>query len=253
MELDARARQEALQRAEVEIFNLNTRLNQGRKLTKKTIRQEYDKILKKHGSQRLLKVSLASHVKIQTSYLRRGRPRTGDPVREIRSTEYHLEVRRDKEALRAEARLDGVFSLVTNLEPRKASRKEILLIYKYQPYVEKRHALFKTELGVAPVYIKKPNRAAGLVHATFLAMTLDALIERTLRLGMKKEKIESLPILPEGRPAKSPTTARLLEMFSGVSWYEFKRGDETVTFPLQITPLQKTLLRLLDIDLSAYS
>ncbi|RLB53065.1 MAG: hypothetical protein DRI34_13920 [Deltaproteobacteria bacterium] len=64
--------------------------------------------------------------------------------------------------------------------------------------MEKRHALFKTELEVAPVYLKKPRRAAGLVHAVFLAMTLDALIERTLRQGMSQHGIEALPILPEG-------------------------------------------------------
>lgn len=156
-------------------------------------------------------------------------------------------------ALGGEARTDGVFPQVTNLPPREATKRKVLLIYKYQPYVEKRHALFKTELGVAPVYIKKPLRAAGLVHATYLAMTLDALIERALRQGMRREGLEALPILPEGRMTKTPTTARLLETFSDVSWYAFERGDETVTFPIQLSPLQKQLLRLLHMEPSAYA
>jgi hypothetical protein len=84
-------------------------------------------------------------------------------------------------------------------------------------------------------------------------MTLDALIERALRQGMQREGIESLPILPEGRPTKTPTTARLLEMFSDVSWYEFQRGGETVTFPIKLSQIQKQLLRLLGMDLSAYA
>jgi transposase len=126
-------------------------------------------------------------------------------------------------------------------------------MYKYQPYIEKRHALFKSELEVAPVYLKKPHRVAGLLHATFLTMTLDALIERALRQGMQREGIESLPILPEGRPTKTPTTARLLEMFSDVSWYEFQQGGETVTFPIKLSQLQKQLLRLLGVDPSAYA
>ena len=106
---------------------------------------------------------------------------------------------------------------------------------------------------MAPVYLKKPRRAAGLVHAAFLAMMVDALIERTLRNGMRHERLESLPILPEGRPSKTPTTARLLEMFSGVCWYEFERGDETVTFPIELTPLQRQLLRLLEVDPTDYA
>jgi hypothetical protein len=70
---------------------------------------------------------------------------------------------------------------------------------------------------------------------------------------MKRKDIEALPILPEGRLTKTPTTARLLEMFSNVAWYEFERGDETVTFPINLSSLQKQLLRLLDIDLAVYA
>ena len=81
---------------------------------------------------------------------------------------------------------------------------------------------------------------------------LDALIERTVRQGMKQEGIDALPILPEGRLTKTPTTARLLEMFSNVSWYEFERGDETVTFPIRLSTLQKQLLQLLNMDPSTY-
>jgi hypothetical protein len=110
----------------------------------------------------------------------------------------------------------------------------------------------KSELEVAPVYLKKPRRAAGLVHAVFFAVMLDALIERELRKSMAAAGIDSLPILPEGRPSKTPTTARLLEMFSGVAWYEFERNEETVTFPVKLSPLQVRLLKLLEIDPTSY-
>jgi transposase len=252
-ELDAHVRETALQKAEAELFSLGTRLNRGHLRNRAAINKEIKKILSRFKCRRFLKVSISTHILIQTKHLRRGRPGKDGPVREIRSRLFQLTVQRDKDTLRAEARTDGVFPLVTNLAPRETSKKEVLSIYKYQPYVEKRHALFKNELGIAPVYLKKPRRAAGLIHATFLAMTLDALIERTLRQGMQRLGIDSIPILPEDRSTKTPTTARLLEMFSGVSWYEFERGGEIVTFPIQLSKLQKLLLRILDIDLSAYA
>jgi transposase len=242
-----------LQKTETELFSLGTRLNRGRLHDRAAINKEIKNILQRFKCRRFLKVSISTHVLVQTKRLRRGRPRKEDPVQQIRSSLFQLAVQQDKDALRTEARTDGVFPLATNLKPREASKKDVLLIYKYQPYVEKRHALFKHELGIAPVYLKKPRRAAGLIHATFLAMTLDALIERTLRQGMQRFAIESIPILPEGRSTKTPTTARLLEMFSGISWYEFERGGETVTFPVQLSKIQKLLLRLLDIDPSAYA
>ena len=253
MEIDALARETSLEKAEAELFDLNARLNRGKLKKRASIGKKVKEILQRHKCRRFLEVRIASRTHIQTKRLRRGRPRKGDPVKEVRTRVYNIEVRRNKEALRAEARTDGVFPLTTNLEPGSTPKKEILLVYKYQPYVEKRHALFKTELEVAPVYLKKPRRAAGLVHAVFLAMTLDALIERTLRQGMSQHGIEALPILPEGRLTKTPTTARLLEMFSDVCWYEFERGGETVTFPVKLSQLQKQLLRLLGMDPSAYA
>lgn len=252
-ELDALARETSLEKAEAELFDLNTQLNRGKLRKRPAIQKKLKEILAKHDCQRFLVVRIAFQTHIETGRLRRGRPRKGDPVKRIRTRVYHLEVSRNKEALRAEARTDGVFPLTTNLAKAKAPKKQVLLTYKYQPYVEKRHALFKSELEVAPVYIKKPLRAVGLVHAVFLAMTLDALIERTVRQAMIRDGIESLAVLPEGRETRTPTTARILEMFSDVCWYEFERGGETVTFPIQLSELQKQLLRLLDIDPSAYA
>jgi len=252
-ERDAEARAVALRRAEAELFDLAARANTRPLRNRSSILQRAKTILRKLQCKPFFELKVRTETRIDIRRLRRGRPGKNDPVREIRSRIFRFEYRRVKEAIRAEARTDGVFPLVTNLLPRRASKKELLLIYKYQPYVEKRHSLLKTELEVAPVYLKKPRRAAGLVHAAFLAMMLDALIERALRKGMAREHLESLPILPEGRPSKTPTTARLLEMFSGVCWYEFERGEETVTFPIKLNLLQRQLLELLELDPTDYA
>jgi transposase len=252
-EHDAQAREASLHRTEAELFDLATRANTRALRNRLSILQGAKAILRKLQCQPFFALQVQSETRIEIRRLRRGRPGKNDPVREIRSQIFRLEYRRLKEAIRAEARTNGVFPLVTNLLPRRVSKKELLLVYKYQPYVEKRHALLKTELEIAPVYLKKPRRAAGLVHAAFLAMMLDALIERAMRKGMTRARLASLPILPEGRPSKTPTTARILEMFSGVCWYEFVRGEETVTFPIQLTPLQRQLLELMEVDPTAYA
>ena len=118
--------------------------------------------------------------------------------------------------------------------------------------IERRHALLKSELEVARVYLKRASRVVGMVHAHFLAMVVEALVERTVRLSMQREEIEALPILPEGRMTTTPTAPRVFEMFSNVCWYEFERGDETVAFPVKLTSLQMKLLRLLGMDRAAY-
>jgi hypothetical protein len=37
-----------------------------------------------------------------------------------------------------------------------------------------------------------------------------------------------------------------------VAWYEFERGGEHVAFPVELNELQKSLLRLLGMEVSAY-
>ena len=252
-EHDEQAREASLRRSEAELFDLAARANTRALRNRSSILQGAKAILRRLECKPFFELKVRAETQTELRRLRRGRPGKNDPVREVRSRIFRLEYKRIKEAIRAQSRTDGVFPLVTNLLPRRVSKKELLLIYKYQPYVEKRHALLKTELEVAPVYLKKPRRVAGLVHAAFLAMMVDALIERALRKGMRRERLESLPILPERRPSKTPTTARLLEMFSGVCWYEFERGDETVTFPIELTPLQRQLLELLEVDPTDYA
>jgi transposase len=251
--LDRSAREAELKKAETELFDLGTRLNRGRLRSRLEIKKAVAAIMRTYRCRPFLTVTIGYSLQSKMKRLGPGRPPKGAPKRTVRHRLFHLHVRRNKEYLRAEARTDGVFPLVTNLPSSEASKKKVLLIYKYQPYVEKRHSLLKSELEVAPVYLKKPSRVAGLIHAAFIAMTLDALIERTLRRNMARLGIEDLPILPEGRLTKTPSTARLLGMFSGVSWYEFEGEGGPVTFPIHLTPLRKKLLQLLDMDKSAYT
>lgn len=42
-------------------------------------------------------------------------------------------------------------------------------------------------------------------------------------------------------------------MLERSAWHEFERAGEAVTFPIQLSPLQKQLLRLLDMEPSTYA
>lgn len=243
---DARARADRLERVE-----LAAKVTRGRPRAPRAIRQAVRSLLRHHGSERFLDVTLHRYEEVTTRRLRRGRPRPTDPVARSVRPRWRLQVARNKAALHREARTDGVFPLVTNL-PRTAKR-ELLLIYKYQPYIEKRFAHYKTELEVAPVYLKKPKRAAALLHAYFVALMVDALIERRVRTAMAAAGLPDLPLLPEGRPTRTPTTPRLLEAFGDITWHEFERGEDLVTFPVQLTPWQRQLLQLLGVGMDIYA
>lgn len=248
---DRRVREERLEQGEVAVAELAPKLNRGRLKTRGAIRHAVQTLLRQHGVEPLLTVTLQRYQEVTLRRLRRGRPRAADPVARVVRPRWKLHVARNQDALAGDARTDGVFPIVTNLA--RTAKKDLIRIYKYQPYVEKRFAHYKTDLEVAPVYLKKPKRAAALLHAYFVALMIDALIERRLRTAMAAAGLSELPLLPEGRGTKTPTTPRILETFSAITWHEFERGEDLVTFPVQLTALQQELLRLLGVGKEIYS
>jgi len=248
--VDAQARDNQVRRAELEFKLLSARVGTRRLRTAAAVQVRVKKILAEHQATGLLEVTVATVTEISHRYLRSGRPRPGDPVRVIRSKRLQLHVTRNPAALRAEARTDGVFPLVTNLQGR--AKREILEIYKYQPYLEKRFALTKSEYGIAPIFLKKPRRVVALLHVYFVAIMLSALLERQVRSAMRQQGLEKIAVLPEGRATATPTTPRILENFADVSWHAFREGDRSISFPIELKPVASLLLRLADVPQELY-
>jgi transposase len=229
-ELDCQARAGRLRKAELELKEIAEKVGTRSLKTAKAVKQKVAKVLSTYKVADFLEARIVPFTEIEYRYLRKGRPRPGDPKRKIRHRRLGLDV--------------------TNLE--RGSKKEILEIYKYQPYVEKRFALTKSEYGIAPIFLKKPIRVVGLIHLYFIAIMLSALLERQLRTAMTAAGIPDLPILPEHRTTRTPTTPRILENFSDVSWHEFREGDRVVTFPVEVNEIQKQLLSLSGVPSSLY-
>lgn len=248
--LDEDIRKEKLRQTLIELASLNARLNRRQLRRRSQINQAIAGIMKSSGMKQFIHVTLHQRVQKEFKYLHKGRPYPNSPVRVVRKTAWAIKAQLDRKALTGEKRLDGVFPLLTNLHT--APKKKILQIYKYQPYVEKRFSQIKTDLEIAPVYLKKSLRCAGLVHAYFVALAVASLMERSVRQGMAVHGIKELPLFPEKRTTSTPTCARILEAFRGIQWHEFKRGQEHVCFPINLNHLQKTLLKLLDVPVELY-
>lgn len=249
--LDKERRLQSIEKAEIALVQLAAKLNKRNLKSRRRIGKAYKAILQKYNCQSFIDVTIRQKTQVVRRRLRRGRPSEKDAIEKISYPIFKLEFMRNKEGIRQESRTDGVFPLVTNLAT--AAKKEILLIYKYQPYLEKRFSQLKTDHEIAPIYLKKPRRVAGLIHAYFIAIAASSLIERQVRKSMVKEKISELPLLPEGRVTKTPTAMRILEAFSDLCWYEFEGEKEKAVFPIKLSALQKQLLRLLGLPENFYN
>ena len=151
-----------------------------------------------------------------------------------------------------EKKVDGVFPLITNLNPETHPAKKVLEIYKFKPFLEKRFSQMKTYHEIAPMYLKNDERVVAYLHMHVMALMVATLIERTLRRAMKRKKLASIPIYPESRPCHAPTIFDVVRLFRSVERYEVKAGDETIVFPAELTDTQKQVLQLLEVPFASY-
>lgn len=80
----------------------------------------------------------------------------------------------------------------------------------------------------------------------FIALIIQAMIERTVRHSMEQDTIEAIPIYPEHRLAYHPTTAKIIEHFDDVSVSRLMEGDTLVSeFKDSLNATQISVLALL--------
>ena len=97
--------------------------------------------------------------------------------------------------------------------------------------------------------MKSVTRIQALLAVYFFVLIVQTLLERELRQAMERAKIESLPLYPEDRACRRPTTRKLLDLFDGVQRHELTlAGREPEFMVTQLSPLQKQILKLLGIS-----
>jgi hypothetical protein len=130
---------------------------------------------------------------------------------------------------------------------------EVLRKYKSQPFLEKRMYTKKTVLEVAPVFLKKESRIEAILFLYFVALMIVSLIERKIRMNMGKEKIEKLPILPQGMNSKKPTWNNIRYFFRNVFYSEIIRAGICIQAVVKgLGELHELVLRLLEVPDSTY-
>ena len=145
-----------------------------------------------------------------------------------------------------------MYPVMTN--DRTLTPVEVLEAHKGQPAIEKRFEQIKTVHEIAPVYLKDEGRIEALFTLYFLGLLVQALIERELRLAMKAQSIEQLPLYPEQRHCRRPTTEQVLRLFGLADRHRLMAADQTVqqVFSAELTVLQRRVLALLGVPESAY-
>jgi transposase len=247
---DERDRNERIDRAIEHLEAFDPKRMRGPK-TDAAITKRVEQILAQYRAEEWVTIDIKWDKVEYFKAVTRGKPTAETPFRRIVKREPRLHVKTNPDGIARSQVMDGIFPLTTNT---KVKPVDVYRIYKYQPRIEKRHALLKSTLEAAPVWLKKNKRIEALMFLEFLAQMLAALIERELRQRMAESKIDELFSLPEGRASKTPTIDQLLRLFEHQSRQSLYEGGHLVQqFAKPLTPVQTQILELLSINSTVYA
>jgi transposase len=253
-ELDAAVRMRKIYRGGQALDDLRKRMKSPRtRFTDESkVRAAVEKCLAESEASAWLVVQIQQRDEERFKQRKPGRPGKDTEYRREVKTRFDLSVEVNHAAVLGSAIDDGVFPLVSN--DTKLTPKEILEAYKRQASIEKRFSQLKTDYQLAPVFLKAPHRIEAMLCVYFLALLVQALLERELRKAMQSEGVESLDLYPEERECRAPTAAKVIELFEHVQRHELQStGQETATcFVTELTRVQKQVLRLLKVQASEY-
>jgi hypothetical protein len=155
-------------------------------------------------------------------------------------------------AITYDAASDGCFPLITNT--RDLPETDVLVAYRYQPNLERRHHLLKSVQDADPIWLRDPARIEAIFCCQFLALLVGALIERQIRVAMRVAKTRDIPLYPELRACEAPSAERILTVFADLTRHELHHDGHLVqTFEPELTPPQQQILDLLGVPATAYA
>jgi transposase len=220
--------------------------------TEQAAREAAQRVMEKAQVQDWLVVVIEEAVQVEHVQVGRGRPGPNTLFKQVQIKSYKIGVENNEEALRRAARCDGLFALMSN--DKSLNLQDALEKYKYQPYAEKRHEQLKSVFGVRPVWLKNAKRVESLLWLYHLVELVQALVEREVRREMEEAEINSLPLYPERRPSREPTSELVLNALQGVRRHRLldEQGREIYRFHDQVSEVARTVLDFLQIDYSAY-
>jgi transposase len=215
--------------------------------------QAVDAIVATTGAGRWLDYEVTSVEEPVFRQEKRGRPGEKTRWRRRVKTSFRLTWTVRQEQIAYDSLCDGLFPLITN---ESISPQELLDAYKSrQPLVERQHHILKTLQATVPIYLKSISRIEALLFLSFVALLVNALLERAVRRAMERRGIKKLPLYPEERACRTPSAERILEIFGPAqrALLYNKRGALIQRFDPELNTLQRKVLGLLGVSAAAFN
>ena len=156
----------------------------------------------------------SSHLTEHKRYAGKGRPTPNTP-RKATQWQIQAQVKADDDAIERDKHAKACFVLGTNICVGALSDTEVIAAYKGQSHVEGGFRFLKDPLFfVSSLFVKKPNRIAGLLMVMTLALLVYSVAQRRLRMQLAKHQ-ETVPN-QINQPTPSPTLRWVFQLLEGI-------------------------------------
>jgi transposase len=239
--------------AAVEALNAKLAGPKTRLKARAAVEQAAEASLADAGAARWLEATVTETAEDSFRQEKRGRPGEGTRYRRVTRTRFSVSWRCRDDVVAYDAASDGCFPLISN--DKDMTDAQVLAAYRYQPNLERRHHLLKSVQDADPLWLRDPARIEAIFCCQFLALLAAALIERQIRVAMRRAAIDGIPLYPELRACQAPSAERIFAVFADLTRHDLldRDGQLVQAFEPQLTPLQQQILDLLGVPATAYT
>ena len=227
-----------------------------RQITEEAVlKGEIDHLLKAHNVDGLLEVTYEKEVENQVKYIGRGRGAKNRSKQVIQKIRYQItQVTPREEKIEAKKKTLGWKAYVTDVSQERLSLKEAMLCYRKEYRVERIFNRLKSQLNIAPFFVKREDQVAGLTHLLTLGIRVLTLIEFVVRRSLQQDQVSLAGLHPENpkKTTDAPTAERILKAFSNVNLTLIHSGKSLLRHLTPRSELQKQLLKRLGLDGGLY-
>jgi len=252
---EAKKLDQAIERAQSELAQLNERKPGKKRLDAEQTAQAGVQIVNRHGVEGIVNFSVETQVKEREVRAWKDRP-----ARTEREHRHEVKVSLDQEALRTRRQQLGWSFYATNHHREQLPLARAILAYRGQYTIEQGFGRFKgRRLGLLPLFLKLDRPVAGLIPMLVIGWRLLCLVQSVVRRKRAEAEVASerqITGLYAGQASRAttrPTTELMLDAFEGVSLMIGKNEKgQTVAWLTPLNELQQRILDLLGFSQEIY-
>lgn len=238
-------------------FNeLSSKLNTYRLKEESAIDSACQAILKKYKTGDFFDYTLHNDPVTVYKNTRRGRPSENqlNEKTAIVQNRFQVELGFNQSAFDLSVERAGYYPLVTNKPASQLSIGDAMMANKSQYKVEHTYRRSKTGYDLEPIYLHTPERIESYLFLFKIALQVVVLIERTARQNIQARNKGLDDFMPNQKDYRTPKAEYLLQKFEHVSIGTLILPDgQYYGFVSELTPLQKDILKLLEVPAYCYS